>query len=162
MRIMRKREPRILVVDDDKMLTDNLVEFLNKLGYQAFPAYDGMEGLSTFEQGDFPVIITDLKMPEMDGMELLEEMKKLDNDVIVIILTGFGTIESAVKAIKGGAYDYITKPIKFDEIEIVVNRAMEKHTIFRQLRIFRGVFLFFLFTIPLWILLGVLLISVWK
>ena len=162
MRIMRKREPRILVVDDDKMLTDNLVEFLNKLGYQALPAYDGMEGLSTFKQGDFPVIITDLKMPEMDGMELLEEMKKLDNDVIVIILTGFGTIESAVKAIKGGAYDYITKPIKFDEIEIVVNRAMEKHTIFRQLRMFRGVFLFFLFTIPLWILLGVLLISAWR
>jgi len=159
---MRKREPRILVVDDDKMLTDNLVEFLTKLGYQAFPAYNGKEGFAKFEQEDFQVIITDLKMPEMDGMELLEEMKKLDSDVIVIILTGFGTIESAVKAIKGGAYDYITKPIKFDEIEIVVNRAMEKHTIFRQLRIFRGMFLFLLFTIPLWILLGVLLISAWR
>lgn len=162
MRIMRKREPRILVVDDDRGLTDNLVEFLSKLGYQAFPAYDGREGLNKFEQEDFQVVITDLKMPEMDGMELLEEMRKLDKDVIVIILTGFGTIESAVQAIKGGAYDYITKPIKFDEIEIVVNRAMEKYTIFRQLRIFRGMFLFLLFTIPLWILLGVLLISAWK
>lgn len=162
MRIMRKREPRILVVDDDKMLTDNLVEFLTKLGYQAFPAYDGKEGFVKFEQEDCQVVITDLKMPEMDGMKLLEEMKKLDSDVIVIILTGFGTIESAVQAIKGGAYDYITKPIKFDEIEIVVNRAMEKHTIFRQLRIFRGMFLFLLFTIPLWILLGVLLISAWR
>lgn len=159
---MRKREPRILVVDDDKMLTDNLVEFLTKLGYQVFPVYNGKEGFAKFEQEDFQVVITDLKMPEMDGMELLEEMKKLDSDVIVIILTGFGTIESAVKAIKGGAYDYIAKPLKFEEIEIVVNRAMEKHIIFRQLRIFRGMFLFLLFTIPLWILLGVLLISAWK
>jgi len=162
MRIMRKREPRILVVDDDKMLTDNLIEFLTKLGYQAFPAYNGKEGFARFEQEDFQVVITDLKMPEMDGMELLEEMKKLDSDVIVIILTGFGTIESAVQAIKGGAYDYITKPLKFEEIELIVDRAMEKHTIFRQMRRFRGMFFFVLFTVPFWILLGVLLISAWK
>ncbi len=67
MGIMRKREPSILVVDDDRALTDNLVEFLNKLGYQAFPAYDGREGLNKFEQEDFQVVITDLKMLEMDG-----------------------------------------------------------------------------------------------
>jgi response regulator of citrate/malate metabolism len=79
-----------------------------------------------------------------------------------IVLTGFGTIESAVQAVKGGAYDYITKPIKFDEIELVVNRAMEKYTIFRQMRRFRGMFFLVLFMVPFWILLGVLLFSVWK
>ena len=159
---MTKREPRILVVDDDKVLTDDLVEFLNKLGYQAFPAYDGKEGLTKFEQEDFQVVITDLKMPEMDGMGLLDEMKKLDSDVNIIVLTGFGTIESAIQAIKGGAYDYITKPIEFEEIELVVNRAMEKYTIFRQMHRFRRMFFFVLFSVPFWILLGVLLFSAWK
>ena len=162
MGFMTKREPRILVVDDDRALADNIVEFLTKLGYEAFPAYNGREGLIKFEQEDFQVVITDLKMPEMDGMELLEEMKKLDSDVNVIVLTGFGTIESAVQAIKGGAYDYITKPIEFAEIELVVNRAMEKYTIFRQMHRFRRMFFFVLFSIPLWILLGVLLILAWK
>ena len=160
--ILTKRDPQILVVDDDKGLTDDLVEFLNKLGYEAYPAYNGNEGLAKFEQGDFQVVITDLKMPEMDGMELLQEMRKLDKDVIVIILTGFGTIESAVQAIKGGAYDYIAKPLKFDEIELVVNRAFEKHTIFRQMHRFRRMFFFALFSVPFWILLGVLLILAWK
>ena len=108
------------------------------------------------------MVITDLQMPEMDGMELLEEMRKLDSDINIIVLTGFGTIESAVQAIKGGAYDYISKPLKFDEIELVVNRAMEKYTIFRQMHRFRRMFLFVLFSIPFWILLGVLLISAWK
>ncbi len=162
MGFMTKIEPRILVVDDDKALADNIVEFLSKSGYEAFPAYNGREGLIRFEQEDFQVAIADLKMPEMDGMELLEEMRKLDSDVNVIVLTGFGTIESAVQAIKGGAYDYITKPIKFEEIELVVNRAMEKYAIFRQMRRFRGMFFFVLFSIPFWILLGVLLISAWK
>ncbi len=159
---MTKREPRILVVDDDKALADDIVEFLTKLGYEPFPAYNGREGLIKFEQEDFQVVITDLQMPEMDGMELLEEMRKLDSDINIIVLTGFGTIESAVQAIKGGAYDYISKPLKFDEIELVVNRAMEKYTIFRQMHRFRRMFLFVLFSVPFWILLGVLLISAWK
>ena len=157
-----KKEARILVVDDDKVLADNFVQYLSKLGYRSSPAYSGKEGLTKFQQGDFQLVITDLKMPEMDGMGLLEEMKKLDSDVNIIVLTGFGTIESAVQAIKGGAYDYITKPIEFEEIELVVNRAMEKYTIFRQMRRFRGMFFFVLFSIPFWILLGVLLFSVWK
>jgi len=157
-----KKEPKILVVDDDRGLTDNLVQYLKKMDYQAFPAYGGREGLTKFEQDDFQVVITDLKMPEMDGMELLEKMKKLDNDAIVIILTGYGTIESSVAAVKKGAYDYIPKPLEFKEIELIVNRALDKHTIFSQMRMFRGMFYFLLLTIPLWILSGMLLISAWK
>jgi DNA-binding NtrC family response regulator len=154
-----RKEPKILVVDDDRDLADTLVEFLIKLGYQAFPAYDGREALSKFEQGDFQVVVTDLRMPEMDGMELLEALKKLDNDVNVIVLTGYGTIESAVQAVKTGAYDYITKRIKSDEVEVVVRQAMEKHTIQRKMHIFCGLFLLTLLTLPFPILLLVLLIS---
>ena len=89
----------------------------------------------------------------------MEVLKKLDSDVNVIVFTGYGTIESAVQAVKGGAYYYITKAIKSDEVEVVVRRAMERHTIQRQMHIFRGMFLFTLLTIPFLILLLILLIS---
>jgi len=82
--ILRGRKgARILVVDDDKDLADSLVEYLTKLGYQASPAYGGREALDKFQQGDFQLIITDLRMPEMDGMELLEAVKALDNSQIL-------------------------------------------------------------------------------
>ena len=162
MGIMGKTEPRILVVDDERQVADTLAEYLNTLGYEAVPAYNGTEGLSRFTAGDFQLVITDLVMPEMGGMELLHAIRKLNSDVSVIVLTGFGTIESAVEAIKGGAYDFITKPYKFEEIELIVARAMEKDIIFRQMRRFRGLFFFLLFTIPLWILLGVLCILFWN
>ena len=162
MGIMRKIDPGILVVNDNRALTDTLVEFLRKLGYRALPAYDGKEGLTNFEQGDFQIVITDFNMPKMDGMELLEAIVKQDSDVNVIMLTGVGSIESAVQAIKCGAYDYITKPLQLEEIELIVNRALEKHANLRKMRMFRQMFLFVLFSIPFWILFGILLISAWR
>ena len=101
-------------------------------------------------------------MPKMDGMELLEAIVKQDSDVNVIMLTGVGSIESAVQAIKCGAYDYITKPLQLEEIELIVNRALEKHANLRKMRMFRQMFLFVLFSIPFWILFGILLISAWR
>ncbi len=89
----------------------------------------------------------------------METVKKLDSNVNVIVLTGYGTIESSVQAVKGGAYDYITKPIKYEEIELIVHRAMEKHTILRKMRMFRGMFFFTLLMLPFLILLLVLLLS---
>jgi len=157
-----KKEARILVVDDDKVLADNLVEYLSKLGYQASPAYGGREGLATFEQGDFQLVITDLKMPEMDGMELLDAVSRLDSRVIVMVITGYGTIGSAVDAIKRGAYDYIPKPFKMEELEIIVKRALERHTLIRQLGIFRGLTLALVISVPFWLILGIVLALVLK
>jgi len=157
-----KKEARILVVDDDKVLADNLVEYLSKLGYQASPAYGGREGLTEFEQGDFQLVITDLKMPEMDGMELLEAVKALDRRVVVMVITGYGSIESAVDAIKKGAYDYIPKPFKMEELEVIVNRALERHTLLRQLGVFRGLTLALIISVPFWLILGIILALVWK
>ena len=134
--LFNKKEARILVVDDDRQLADTLTEFLTKLGYQAATAYGGREGLDKFEQGDFQLVITDLMMPEMDGMELLEMVTKLDSRTMVIIITDFPTIASAVEAIKKGAYDYISKPFKMEELEIIVKRALEKHTVFSLTDIF--------------------------
>lgn len=159
---MKAKEGRILVVDDDKELADTLVEYLTKLGYQAVPAYGGNEALTKFEQGGFQVIITDLKMPEMDGMKLLEEVRRLDSKATVIIVTGYGSIESAVEAIKCGAYDFITKPFEMNVMKAIVNRAMERHSILRKLHVFRGLSLALIISVPLWLLLGVFLALVWK
>ena len=160
--LANKKEARILVVDDDKALADNLVEYLSKLGYQTIAAYGGREALARFEKGDFQLIITDLKMPEMDGMELLDAVSRLDSRAIVMVITGYGTIESAVDAIKRGAYDYIPKPFKMDELEVIVNRALERHTLFRQLGVFRGLTLALIMSVPFWLILGIILASVWK
>ena len=156
------KEARILVVDDEKQAADMLVDYLSNLGYQTVAAYDGREALSKFEQGDFQLIITDLKMPEMDGMELLEAAKSLDKRVVVVVITGYGTIESAVEAIKKGAYDFIPKPFKMEELEIIVNRALERHALSRDLGVFRGLTLALIISVPLWLTLGIVLARVWK
>ncbi len=160
--LFNKKQARILVVDDDKQLADNLVEYMSKLGYQASPAYGGREALRRFEKGDFQLVITDLKMPEMDGMELLDAVSRLDSRVIVMVITGYGTIESAVAALKKGAYDYVPKPFQMEELEIIVKRALERHTLFRQLGIFRGLTLALIISIPFWLILGIILALVWK
>jgi len=160
--LFNKKEAKILVVDDDKQLADDLVEYLTRLGYQAAAAYGGREGLNRFEQGDFQLIITDLKMPEMDGMELLDAVNALDSRVMVIVITGYGTIESAVTAIKKGACDFIPKPFKIDELEVIISRSLERHTLFRQLGIFRGLTLALTISVPFWLVLGIILTFFWK
>ena len=160
--VLKKNDAHILVVDDDKRLADDLVMYLSKFDYQATPAYGGREGLDKFEQGDFQLVITDLKMPDMDGMELMEAVKALDSKVTVVVITGYGTIESAVEALKKGAYDFIPKPFNLEELELIVNRALERHTLFRQLGIFRGLTLALIVSVPFWLILGIVLALVWK
>jgi DNA-binding NtrC family response regulator len=148
---------RVLVVDDDQQLADMLVEFLVKLGYQASVAHGGREGLVQFEQGDFQLVILDLKLPDMDGLEVLEAIKAVDSRAVVLIITGYGTIESSVTAIKKGAYDFIPKPINLEFLELTINRALEKHTLFKQLGIFRGLALALIISVPVWLILGIIL-----
>jgi len=153
---VRKSGINILVVDDDRELAATIEECLAGLGYNAVVAYEGFEGLDKFEQGDFQLVLTDLMMPEMDGIELLEAVKKQDNRVVVVIITGYGTIESAISAIKKGAFDYISKPVKLQELEVVIDRAVERYTIFKKIHIFRRLFFSLLF-----LSIGLLLIVLW-
>jgi DNA-binding NtrC family response regulator len=153
------KEARILVVDDDREFADSLAEHMSGLGHSAKVAYEGHEGLNRFRTGAFHVVLTDLQMPGMDGIELLHEIKGLDNRCVVVLITGFGTVESAVTAIKEGAYDFITKPVKFDQLDVVVNRALEKRHLVKQLDFFRGLTLAVLISVPLWLILGIILAS---
>jgi len=157
-----KQDVRIMVVDDDRELADGLVESLSGLGYKAQAAYSGREGLDRFENGAFQLVITDLKMPDMDGMALLEAVKARDSRAVVMVITGYGTIESAVAAIKDGAYDFIPKPVKMQELEIIIDRALERHTLSRQLGVFRGLTLALIISVPVWLILGIVLTLLWK
>ena len=160
--IIDKQDVRILVVDDDKELADVLVESLSDLGYLAEAAYGGREALNRFESGAFQLVITDLKMPDMDGMALLDAVKARDTQAVVMVISGYGTIESAVKAIKNGAYDFIPKPIKMAELEVIIDRALERRKLFKQLGVFRGLTLALIISVPVWLILGIVIAMLWK
>jgi DNA-binding NtrC family response regulator len=117
---------KILVVDDEEKIRQALAAILTKEGYIVTTAKNGQEALNNPIR-EFSLIITDLKMPQVDGLELLRRAKKISPDIIVIMITAFGTIQTAVEAIKQGAYDYITKPFELDEITMIVSKALQVH-----------------------------------
>ena len=106
-----RKDAKILVVDDDVELADTLTDYLSEQGYSTTKAYSGNEALNLLRERDFNLVVTDLKMPEIDGMDLLQLVKQIDRKVPVVLITGYGTIETAVQAIKLGAYDFIQKPL---------------------------------------------------
>ena len=152
----------IMVVDDDKALADNLKEFLEKIGYRATAVYGGKEALESSRKASYDLVITDLMMPEMDGVSLIKAIRVSDSKTPVLVITGYGTIESAVQAIRNGAFDFIPKPFKLDELEIIINRALERAQLARQLGLFRGLTLALLISVPIWLLLGILLMKWWR
>ena len=116
---------RVLVVDDDSRNRDLLVKILKKDGYDAWAADDGETAIQLMGEESFEIILTDLVMPGVDGLELLEHVRAHSPRTLVIVVTGFGTVKTAVAAMRSGAYDYITKPFSIDEIRLVVSKALE-------------------------------------
>lgn len=116
---------KILVIDDDASLRRVLEYNLQEAGYQVFVAASGEEGLRLFSEESPGLVISDMKMPGMDGMQLLKAIKELSPETIVIMITAFGTIDVAVEAMKAGAYDYITKPFNRDELRLTVAKALQ-------------------------------------
>ena len=159
---MEKKNVKILVVDDDRQLADNLVEHLTRLGYQALGIYGGHDAIEKFRQDDFQLVITDLMMPKMGGMELLEALKALDSKVVVLVITGYGSIDSAVTALKKGAFDFVPKPFKMDELNVIINRAIERHSLSKRLNFFRGLTLALLISVPFWLILGIVFAFLWE
>lgn len=126
---------RVLVVDDDVQIQKDLSEIIGECGYEVSVAGTGAEALEIMAGEDaVDLVITDLMMPGMDGMELLTEIKKRSKDLPVVMITAFATIDSAVEAMQKGASDYIAKPFKIDEIEIVVKRMMEERKFRKELK----------------------------
>ncbi len=118
---------QILVVDDEKVILDIISDFLGSEGYRVVTASSGDEAIQHLDNEEFDLVLTDLKMPGMSGMELLEEVKSRYIRPYVIVMTGYGTVESAVECLKKGAFDYIQKPFKMREVESIVSRALKQH-----------------------------------
>jgi len=116
---------RILIVEDEQSVRDTMIELLSEAGFEVEGASDGEEAIEKVRETGFNIVITDLKMPRGDGLHVLEQVKRIDKQTIVIICTGYATVDTAVKAMKLGAYEYITKPIKIEEIKLVIERALD-------------------------------------
>jgi DNA-binding NtrC family response regulator len=117
---------KILVVDDEKPILMLLKEALGQWGYQVTTAVSATEALETLRSGLFDALITDVRMPDMSGLDLLREVRKQDESIEVVMMTGYPTIASAVQALKEGAYDYLSKPLLLDELRHLMSRMMER------------------------------------
>lgn len=125
--LVKRKEAKILVVEDEKPLRELLEMELSRSGYKVETAADGIAGLELYRQEVFNVVLLDMRMPGIDGIELLKQMRTESTLPEIIVFTGHGTIETAVESIKHGAYDYLTKPVKLDELEMVIDKACEKN-----------------------------------
>jgi response regulator RpfG family c-di-GMP phosphodiesterase len=124
--VSQDERPRVLIVDDEKFIRDILADFLGMEGYLVRTAEDGAAALNELHHAHYDLIISDLKMPRMGGIELLEAIGTAAPNALTVIMTGFGTVETAIDAMKRGAYDYILKPFKVEEVIHVVQRGLEK------------------------------------
>ena len=124
----------ILVVDDDRIILDSLAEFLQVEGYEISRATSFAEAMQALNRQPIDLMLCDINMPGGNGFELLHVLRKNQPETVAIMITGYGTIESAVEAIKMGAYDYLTKPIHDDELKLCVERAMAQRAILRENR----------------------------
>ncbi len=118
-------QPHIVVVDDDPAVRDVVREMLKAEGYEVTVASDGASAIRVVKETPVQAVITDLKMPGMDGIEILERVSQLDSQIACIVMTGYGTIDIAVQAMKAGAFDFVTKPLHVDAVSVVVKKALD-------------------------------------
>src|SRR5215469_2052585 len=127
----------ILIIDDEKAIRKTLSEILSYEGYKIDEAGDGEEGLKKVKEKEYDVILCDIKMPKLDGIEFLEKTKEINPDIPVIMISGHGTIETAVEAVKKGAYDYISKPPDLNRLLITIRNAMDKTTLVAEAKVLK-------------------------
>ena len=123
---------KVLVVDDERDIRDGSARILKRIGFQVKTASRGDEALEMLAKEPTAILLLDLKMPGMDGMDVFERVRKMDPSILVIIITGFATVETAIEAMKNGAYDFIPKPFEPDQLRIVMNRAWDKIRMMRE------------------------------
>ena len=127
----------ILIIDDEKAIRKTLSEILSYEGYKIDEAGDGEEGLKKLKEKEFDVVLCDIKMPKVDGLEFLEKSRDINIDTPIIMISGHGTIETAVEAVKKGAYDYISKPPDLNRLLITIRNAMDKNQLVAETKVLK-------------------------
>ena len=127
----------ILIIDDERAIRNVLKDILNNEGYTTDEATDGEEGLKKFKLANFDLVLCDIKMPKIDGIEFLQKAKEINADVPIIIISGHGNIETAVDAVKKGAFDYISKPPDLNRLLITIRNAMEKNSLVKETKVLK-------------------------
>jgi len=127
----------ILIIDDEKAIRKTLGEILSYEGYKIEEAMDGEEGLKKFREKPFDVVLCDIKMPKIDGIEFLEKAREINMDVPIIMISGHGNIETAVEAVKKGAFDYISKPPDLNRLLITIRNAMDKTSLVTETKVLK-------------------------
>jgi len=125
-------KPHILIVDDEKVVRESLFDWFTEDGYQVETADSGRQALQRLQESICDILLVDIKMPEMDGLELQRKVKQIAPEAVIIIMTAYASVDTAVQALKGGAYDYITKPFDPDDLERIVNKAAERQQLVRE------------------------------
>lgn len=131
------RTVNVLVIDDEKIAARNLHYILQKEGYTVNIALSGEQGIEMLEaaaMNEYDIVLTDLRMPGVDGMQILARARELHPDVEVIVVTGFATVSSAMAAVKAGAYHYLAKPYNISEVRLIVRDALEKRALKQENR----------------------------
>jgi len=152
----------ILIVDDDQGILGVLSGFFSQLDYQVTTAVNGEDALSKYAPGRFDLVVSDLVMPDMDGLTLLKRLTAMDERTVFLMITGYPTLETAVDAIKNGAYDYVVKPFNLEDLKFKVERALLNKRLKESLKKTSGILWALLISIPIWLILGIVLGMVWK
>ena len=134
---LMKQMASILIIDDEKAIRKTLSEILSYEGYKIDEAADGEEGLKKFTSAAYDVVLCDIKMPKMDGIEFLEKARLINPDVPVVVISGHGNIETAVEAVKKGAFDYISKPPDLNRMLITLRNALDKQTLVTETKVLK-------------------------
>jgi len=134
---MSRKNTRILIVDDEEIVRESLGGWLEKDGYTLGAAPDGESALKAVEEGDWSILCVDLKMPGIDGLEVLKRVKEKHTEIAIVIMTAFATVDTAVRAMKLGAYDYIVKPFDPEELSLMIQKIVSQQTLVRENLILR-------------------------
>jgi two-component system nitrogen regulation response regulator NtrX len=129
--------PKILIIDDEKSIRKTLREILEYEKYQVDEAAEGLEGMTLLQKEKYDVILCDIKMPKMDGIEVLDKITQSHNDIPVVMISGHGTIETAVEAVKKGAFDFIAKPLDLNRLLVTIRNAMDKSTLVTETKVLK-------------------------
>jgi DNA-binding NtrC family response regulator len=136
--VSNKTQALIMVVDDDPLVLDFLQEYLKQCDYMVHAAGSGEDAIAELTQSLPDIVLVDLKMPGLDGLQTIEKISEIDPAIVTILMTGFPTLDSSVKAIRLGASDYILKPFKLDEVDLALKNAIHEHEVRQEMKNLRN------------------------